>query len=112
MRVCAVNGTNVAPSTLNIALAQAVLFFRQDDDAAAFGRFVRQRRKLRGIGQLLVVNAVGGKERRRLPVAERDRAGFVQQQHVHIARGFHGAAGHGDHVGLDHAVHAGDADGR
>jgi hypothetical protein len=51
-------------------------------------------------------------ERYRLAIAERDRAGLVEQQRVDVARGFDRAAGHREHVALDHAVHAGDADRR
>ena len=54
MRVCAVNGTNVAPELVDVALAQAVLLLGQHDDAAAFGRFVGQRGELRGVGQIAV----------------------------------------------------------
>ena len=53
-----------------------------------------------------------GQERRRLAVAERDRAGLVEQQHVDVAGRLDRAARHGDHVRLDHPVHAGDADRR
>ena len=48
----------------------------------------------------------------RLAVAQRDRAGLVQQQRVHVAGRFDGASRHRQHVVLDEAVHAGDADGR
>ena len=51
-------------------------------------------------------------ERGRLPVAERDRAGLVEQQHVDVAGRLDGAARGRDHVGAHHAVHAGDADRR
>ena len=47
-----------------------------------------------------------------LPVAERDGAGLVQQQRVHVAGGLDRATGHGQHVVLHQPVHAGDADGR
>ena len=92
--------------------ADAVLLLGQDHDAASFGRFVGQAGKLRGLGQFLGIDAGGGDEFRRLAVAHGDRAGLVQQQHVHVAGGLHRAAAHGQHVLLDHAVDAGDADGR
>ena len=38
---------------VHVAAAEAVLLLGQDDDAAAFGRFVGQRRELRRIGQSL-----------------------------------------------------------
>ena len=112
MRVWAENGMNVAPQVVDVAAAEAVFFFGQHDDAAAFGRFVGQRGELRGVGQFGNAHAVGGNELDRLAIAQRDRAGLVEQQHVDVAGRFDGAAGHGDHVGLNHAVHAGDADGR
>ena len=48
----------------------------------------------------------------RLAVAERDGARLVEQQRVHVARRLDRAPAHRDHVLLDQAVHAGDADGR
>jgi hypothetical protein len=50
-----------------------------------FGCLVRERRELRRVGELFGRDAVGGQERGRLPVAERDRAGLVEQQHVDVA---------------------------
>ena len=47
-----------------------------------------------------------------LAVAERDRAGLVEQQRVHVAGGLDRAPGHGQHVVLHQPVHARDADGR
>jgi hypothetical protein len=46
-----------------------------------------------------------------LPVSQGDGAGFVQQQHIDVARGFNSPAGHGDDISLEQAVHAGNADG-
>ena len=40
-------------AVVQFAPAQAVFFLRQHDDAAAFGRLVRQRRELRGVGQFV-----------------------------------------------------------
>ena len=57
-------------------------------------------------------DAVDRQELDRLAVAERDGAGLVEQQRVHVARRFDRLAAHGEHVVLHHAVHAGDADGR
>ena len=91
--------------------AQAVLFLGQHDDGAAFGGLVGQGSQLGGFGQLLGWNTPDRDEFHRLAVAQGDRAGLVQQQHVHIPGGFHRPARHGDHVALDQAVHAGDADG-
>ena len=38
--------------------------------------------------------------------------GFIQQQHIHVPRGFNSASGGGNDISLDHTVHAGDANGR
>ena len=45
-------------------------------------------------------------ERRGLPVAERDRAGLVEQQHVAVAGGLDRAARRRDDVGAHHPAHA------
>ena len=85
----------------------------QDDDAAALGGLVGQRGELGGVGDLVRPSAPPtASELRRLPVAEGDGAGLVQQQGAHVAGGLHGAAAHGQHVALHEPVHAGDADGR
>ena len=92
------------------ALAQAELLLREHDDRAAFRRLVRERSELRDLRQLALVDARRGDELRRLPVAERDRAGLVEQQHVDVARRLDRAARHGEHVPLHEPVHPGDAD--
>ena len=53
----------------------------------------------------------GADELGRLAIAERDRAGLVEQQHIDIARSFDRAAGHREHIAAHQAIHAGDADG-
>ena len=53
MRVWAVNGDPLGAGELALVpLAQAVLLLRQDDDGAALGRLVGQRRELGGVGEL------------------------------------------------------------
>ena len=44
-------------------------------------------------------------------IAERDRAGFVEQQHIHVARGFDRASAHRENIPLEDAIHSGNADG-
>ena len=51
-----------------------------------------------------------GDELARLPVAERDGAGLVEQQRVDVAGRLDRTARHGEHVALHQPVHAGDAD--
>ena len=92
MRVCAENGTKSPAVCMDIALAQVELLLGQHDDAAAFRRFVGQRGELRGIGELRLGDAGRGNECGRLAVAQRDRAGLVEQQHIHVAGRLHRAA--------------------
>ena len=107
MRVCAVNGTNVACGSCNFAPAQSELLLRQHDDAAAFRRFVGQRAQVarRRPGRSGSTPGAGMK-RRRHAIAERDRAGLIEQQHIHVARRFDGAAAHRQDIALQHAIHA------
>ena len=95
----------------HIAPAYAVFLLRQHDDGAAFRRFIGQRGELRGVGQIAFVDAGQGQKFSRLTIAQRDRAGFVEQQRVHVARRFHRAARHGQHVETHQPVHARNADG-
>ena len=81
MRVCAVNGTSSRRAS--VALAEAEPLLREHDDRAALGRLVGEARELRRVGQLAPRVTPGrGIELRRLAVAERDRAGLVEQQRV------------------------------
>ena len=96
----------------HVAPPDAVALLGKDHDGAAFRRLVRERGKLRRVRQIPFADARQGHELRRLPVAERDGAGLVEQQRVDVARGLDGAAGHGKHVEPHEPVHAGDADGR
>ena len=96
----------------HLAAADAVLLLRQHDDRAALRRLVGQRGKLRRIGQFLLADAGQREELGGLPVAERDRAGLVEQQRIDVARRLDRAAGHRQHVEAHQPVHAGDADRR
>ena len=100
MRVWAVKGTKVAPSFSISRSRMLILLLGQDDDAASFRSFVRQRRELGRVGQRGLGDAVGGNEVHRLAVAQGDRAGLVQEQHVDVAGRLDGPAGHGDDVGF------------
>ena len=95
-----------------LALAQAELLLREHDDRAALRRLVGERGELRDLGELALVDARRRDELRRLPVAERDRAGLVEQEHVDVAGRLDRAARHREHVALHEPVHAGDADRR
>ena len=95
-----------------VAAANAVLLLGEHDDRAALWRLVGERGELGGVGQLLLGDAAERPEFGGLPVAERDGAGLVEEQRVDVARRLDGAAGHGEHVEADQAVHAGDADRR
>ena len=91
--------------------ADAVFVLGQHDDAAAFRGLVGEARKLRCFRKFLLFDPRCGDEFRRFAVAQRDRAGFVQEQNVHVAGGFDRPSAHRQHILLHHAVDAGDADG-
>ena len=90
----------------------AAAFARQHDDRAALGRFVRKAGEQRGLRHLRLAGAAHRAEFARLAVADGDRAGLVEQQHVDIARRLDRAARFGEHVEADQPVHAGDTDRR
>ena len=94
-----------------IAAAQLILLLGEHHDRAPFGSLVGQRGELRGVSEVAARRRVPHK-RCRMAVAERDRAGLVQQQHIDVAGRLDGAPGGGDDVGAHHAIHAGDSDGR
>ncbi len=96
----------------HFAPAQSVLFFRQHHNRASLGSFVGQRRELRRIRQHRFGHARRGNELRRLPVAQRDGSGLVEQQSIHVASGFHRASRHRQHVVLHQPVHARNANRR
>jgi len=87
MRVCAENGNEGWIEMAELAASQAVLFFCQHHNGAPLRRLIRKRCKLGGVGKIGFGNAWARMEDCRLTVAERDRAGFVEQEHVHISGG-------------------------
>ena len=93
------------------APAQPIFLLHQHDDGAAFRCFVGERRELRGVGEFGFGDSGAGMKSGGLAIAERDRSGLVEQQDVHVAGSFDRAPRHGDDVALNHAIHAGDADG-
>ena len=70
------------------------------------------RREQCRLQDVLLVDPGQRRDGRRQPVAERDRAGLVEQDHVDVARGLHRPTAHRQDVEPRDAVHAGDADGR
>ena len=109
MRVSAVNGTNVqSPPSARLGRAEPP---RQGHDRASLGGLVGAAGEVGGAHQLLHRDARRGKELGRLPVAERDRSGLVEQQRVDVAGRLDRAARHGEDVLLEQAIDAGDADG-
>src|ERR1700742_4766281 len=63
----------------HVAAADAVFLLGQHDDRTPLGSFVRERRKLRRVGQFLLADAANRTKRGRLTVAERDGTGLVEQ---------------------------------
>ena len=95
-----------------LLLAQPEALLRENDDRAPLGRLVGERGELRGLGEVELVDAADREELGGLPIAERDRARLVQQEHVDVARGLDGPAGHREHVALHEPIHPRDADRR
>ncbi len=67
---------------------------------------------MRGIREFELGHAIDRNKFGRLAVAEGDGSGFVEKQRIHVSRRFHGAAGFGQHVEANEAVHACDSDRR
>ena len=95
-----------------VAAANAVFLLGEHDDRSPFRRFVGERRELRSVGKLLFAYAAHRLELGRLPVAEGDGAGLVEQQCIDVPGGLDRAARHRQHVEADKTVHTGDADRR
>ena len=77
--------------TCHVVLADPVLL-GEHDDRAALRRLVGERGELRDLGELGLGDAGHRDELRGEAVADRDRAGLVEQQHVDVAGGLDGAA--------------------
>ena len=92
-----------------LALADAELFLGEDDDGASLGCLVGQGRQLRHVGELLLAVTADREEVRGHAVAQRDRAGLVQQENLHVTSGFDRPSAHRQDVALHESVHAGDA---
>ena len=95
----------------HLAAPQAVFALCQDHDRTPFRGLVGQAGELGRIRQLGFADAFHGDEFDGLAVADGDRAGFVEQNHVDVAGQFDRLAAFGDDVGLKRPVHARDADG-
>ena len=96
----------------NVPAAEPILLLGKNHYRPAFRRFVGQTGQLRGIRQFSIADTGDGEKIHRLPIAQRDGAGFVEQQRIHVAGGFHSFAAHGQHVVLHDAIHARDSDSR
>lgn len=64
----------------------------QFDDGTAFRSFVAGGGKAGGLHHFIDIHAGQRQERRGHAVAERDRPGLVEQQHIHVPGGLHRAA--------------------
>ena len=112
IRVCAENGMNWASSGAISRPRMPYFSFASTTIERPSGVSSDSEAELRRIGQFALVDAGQRNELGRLAVAERDRAGLVEQQRVDVARRLDRAAGHGQHVEAHQPVHAGDADRR
>ena len=112
MRVLAVKGTKMACCGPRSRCRRPYTLFGQDHDRPTFRSFVGERGQLCRVRHLPVGSSTERNELDGLTIPERDRAGLVQEQGVHVARRFDRPAGHREHVVLHHPVHARDADRR
>ncbi len=96
----------------DVAGPEAVPLLGQHHDRAALGCLVGEARQLCRIGKIPFRDAGRGQKRRRLPVAERDRAGLVEEQHVDVASRLDRPSARGQHVGPHHPVDSSDPDRR
>src|ERR1700675_1367864 len=85
--------------------------FGQNDHGSPLRGFVRKRCELGRVRQLLLGHSRNWKKVRRLPVADRHGARFIEQQDVNISRRFHSATATGKNVLLHQTIHAGYTDG-
>ena len=104
-------GTNVASQLVHFARTQSEFLFGQYDNGTPFRRFVGERAQLCRCREVVRLDARRGMKRDRHTIAERDGAGFVEQQHIDISSGFDRASAHRQHIALKYAIHPGDADG-
>ena len=110
MRVCAVNAMSSAscrsrPRRPKRSLASTTIDRPSGVSSARLDSWAASARAL-------LVDAGQREELGRLTVAERDRAGLVEQQRVAVAGRLDRPTRHGQHVALHQPVHAGDADRR
>ena len=71
---------------IEVRLRKAEIALGERHDRAAFGRFVREARGKRGGGEILHIDPAYRQELGRQAIAERDRAGLVEQKRVDVAR--------------------------
>ena len=112
MRVVAENGTNVASVPASSRSRSPYLSLASTTIERPSGVSSASDDSWAASASSCSLDAVDGDELGGLPVAEGDRAGLVEQQHVDVAGGLDRAARHGEHVALHEAIHAGDADRR
>src|ERR1035441_5615917 len=94
-----------------VAAAQIVLLFGQHDGGAGFWGLRGQRGELAGGGPLGLRSSRSKQKFFCLAVAERNRAGFIEQEGVYVSGCLDGTPRHRENCGPNQAVNAGNADG-
>ena len=110
IRVCAVNGTKRASHAPRARARGCRTAWRARRSSGPPASRRRASAICAASARSASLDARHRHERGRLAVAERDRAGLVEQQHVDVAGRLDRAAGQREHVAAHEAVHAGDAD--
>src|SRR5215469_7143727 len=83
-----------------LSSTQSIFLFGEHYNRTPFRSFIRKRRELRGIGELLLSHAWSRDETRRLTIAERDRPSLIEQKRIDVTGSFHGSARHREDVVL------------
>ena len=112
MRVCAVNGTNCGVMAGRSSCSRRPYCLASTTIERPSGVSSASEASCAASASSPSLDARHRDERGGLAVAERDRAGLVEQQHVDVARRLDRAARQREHVAAHEPVHAGDADRR
>ena len=91
-------------------LTDIEFLFCEYNDTSSLGSFIRQRGKLSCFRKLLLLHPLYGLKGNCLPVSQRYRTGFIQQQYIHITGCFNGTSAHCQYICLIQSGHAGNAD--
>ena len=91
-------------------LTDMKLLFCEYDDTSSLGGFIRQGGQLSCFRKLLLLHPRYALKGNCLPVPQRYRSRFIQQQNIHIPGCFNGTSAHCQYICLIQSGHAGNSD--